>query len=361
MSTRRDRCGEAVLARLASSLVLVLLGWISVGCDKVQLPQVGQQPAAAAGAAAGGATPADVAPAVQAPNPAALPAVDAKPDAKAIVAAFLQKVATPGEIEDADLIKVTQVTEGLEQIQELNLAGSKVTDVGAATLSKFPKLVKVRLSGAPVTNAGIKVVNDMPELRVLSLGHTRVDDQGMATLAAHKGLRELVINNISLTDLGLKELENLDELEVLDISGTMIRGEGFIRFKGHKHLRVLHAQHTPLHNDALKYLANCPIEDLNVDVTSLSDVAMLSIGKMNKMQRLSMEFCSVTDAGINKMGLMKDLESISLRNNSGVSNLLFAKLQKCKNLKQVNVIGTRITASDVAKLVKLIPGVKVAI
>lgn len=348
-------------SRPAVSVILGAALMVLVGCDKIQIPQMGQQPAAAPTTPAPGAAPA----AQVAPNaPAA--GVDgiaqtAKPDPKAVVAAFLEKANTLGAIEDQDLLKVTELTEGLEDVKELKLAGDKITDAGVARLSKFPKLANLDLSTTRVTNDGIAVIKDMPELRSLGLGHTAIDDRSMGLIGQQIALKELVLSKTSVSDFGLAQLADLENLEVLDISDTRMTGSGFEKFRKNKHLRVLRCQHSAIQNEAYKYLANCPIEELNADVTGLNDTGFIFIAKMSKMQRLSAEFCGVTDLSVNKMVVMKDLESVSFRNNSGISAVLFNKLVKCKKLKSVNAVGTRINGTDVAKLAKLLPGCKVSI
>lgn len=345
------------------SAVLVLLclvgGLVVAGCDKIQIPQMGQQPAATATTPAAGVAPA----AQAAPDSTSVPANAAvqtgTPDPKAVVAAFLDKASKPGQIEDQDLLKVTELTSGLEEVKELRLTGDKITDAGVARLSKFPKLANLDLSTTRVTNDGIAVIKDMPELRSLGLGYTAIDDRSMGLVGQQTGLTELNLAKTSVTDFGLGELGDLENLEVLDISSTGITGAGFDKFKKNKHLRVLRAQHSAIQNEALKYLTNCPIEELNLDVTGISDPGFIYVARMSKMQRLSVEFCGVSDLSINKMVVMKDLESISFRNNARVSSLLFNKLVKCKNLKSVNAAGTMITATDAAKLMKLLPGCKV--
>lgn len=349
-------CGSrtAVAVYLSMAFALVI-----AGCDKIQIPQMGQQPAAAPTTPVAGAAPA----AQAAPNSTSAtvdgPVQTGKPDPKAVVAAFLDKASKTGQIEDQDLLTVTELTEGLEEVKELRLAGDKITDAGVARLSKFPKLANLDLSTTRVTNDGIAVIKDMPELRSLGLAFTEINDKSMGLVGQQTGLKELNLAKTGVTDFGLSELGDLDNLEVLDISSTGITGAGFEKFKKNKKLRVLRAQHSAIQNEALKYLTQCPIEELNLDVTGISDPGFIYVARMSKMKRLSVEFCGVSDLSVNKMVVMKDLETVSFRNNARVSSLLFNKLVKCKNLKSVNAAGTMITATDAAKLMKLLPNCKV--
>ncbi len=349
------------LPRFVPALLLSFaIALLAAGCDKIKIPDLGQGPAAAPPApTAGGTAPGAQAASNAAPAPVVAPPQMAKPDPKAVVSAFLEKGKTLGAYQDEDLLKVTELTEGLEEVKELKLLGSTITDKGVATLSKFPKLAAVDLSTSLVTNEGIAVISDMPALESLVLRKTAIDDRAMPIIGKKVGLKEIVLAETSVDDVGLAELGDLEDLEVLDISSSGVNGRAFEKFKNHKKLRVVLGQHSHIDNDSLKWLATCPIEELNLDVAGINDQGMLHIGKMKHMKKLSLEFCGVSDISIAKMGPMKDLEYIGLRQNNGVTGRLFNKLVNCKQLKVVNAVGTSISSADIVKLNKILPNVKV--
>ncbi len=364
MPTRRDTNHHCTHPIALPTILIALLSLLAAGCDKIQIPEVGQQAAPVAPPApttAGGPVAGQAAPVAQAPTPVpAAPA--AKPDSKAVVDAFLAK-AKSSPLTDIDLMQITDIEglEHLEDVQELNLLGAGVTNTGVARLTKFPKLAKLDLSTGGVTNEGLKVIKDLPELRSLSLNHVlAVDDLTMSTIAANPGIKELYLDSTHITDVGLNELEKLENLEVLNISSTSITGAGFERFKGHKHLRSVIAQRSQLKDDALKYLLGSPIEVLEIDMSGVTDMGMVHIGKMKNLKRLSMGFSNISDFGIRKLGVMKNLEYVNARNCGGISNLLFEKLKTCKNLKYVCVTGTGVTPAACVIMKKLIPGCEIA-
>ena len=354
MSTRRDPYHHAG-TRLASPVALfALMGLLAAGCDKIQIPQMGDAQQAAPPAPVA-APPAPIAP-VEMPI-----AEPAKPDHKAAVEAFLTKAKTTG-LTDADLLAITELegVEGLDQVSELRLSGVEITDAGVSRLGKFNKLARLDMSSSKVTNNGIQVIKDLPELESLKLTQTSADDRIMPVIAAHPGIKELVLSSTSLTDFGLNELEKMQELESLDISSTGINGIGFEHFKGSKKFKSLIARKTGFQGEALKFLVNCPMEVLELDETAITDKSMKYVGRMKNLKRLSIGFTGITDYGINQLGVMKDLEYVNVRNDAKISNLLFKKLMTCKNLKYVCTNGTMISNADCAKLMKLIPGVEIA-
>lgn len=323
------------------------------GCDKIQIPQIGNEPAAPAGVA--GSTP-------NTPNPFAPvtpPPEVPKATSKEIIAAFIKKAGQTGGVGDKDLIEVTQLTEGLEVVTELTLTGAQVTNVGVATLAKFPKLSKVSLTSTLVNDDGLGVIKDMPELRSLDLGKTTVGDKGLDVVGDRVELEELFLAQTPVTDAGLKQLSKLHQLEVLDLSETKFSGTGLEHLRSNKKLRVFRAHHSTMNPESLKFLMGCPIEELNLDAAGVNDAGMQFIGKMTKLKKLNLAFCFVTNNGVAKMGFMKDLESISVRNNPAISNLLFEKIKKCKKLKTVDIVGSGISVADAELLEKMIPGLSV--
>ncbi len=354
MPTRHYAYNLSATRNVVPALLIVAVACLAAGCDKIQIPEVGQQAAPAVAPVAPVAAP------VQAPVEAPKAVTAPPPDPKAAVTAFLKKSKTEVLL-DRDLVEITSAegAEGFELVEELHLGGQGITDEGVSRLSKFSKLNKLELAGSKVTVAGLEVIKELPELQFLGLNNTQTDDRIMSTIAAHPGIKELYLASTAVTDVGLNELEKLDDLEVLDITSTGITGAGFQRFKGHKHLRSLIAQRSGLQNEALKFLVGCPIEVLEIDMSGVSDPGMIHVGKMKQLKRLSFGFSSISDAGIQKLGVMKDLEYVNARNCAMVSSLLFKKLMTCKKLTYVCVVGTRITATDCANLKKLIPACEI--
>lgn len=349
--------------KVAVGLILAFGGLMLGGCDKVQIPGIGGPAAAPAAPAPVAASPAPAAqPAPQQPTLAPPTTMELpKKDGKTAVKSFLEKAKGVGNIEDADLLTVSEVTEGLEAVEKLELPGAKVTDKGIAVLSKFPRLTSVNITSTQVTNEGIKVFASMPLLEELALSGTKVTDVGVASISDHPSLKSVRLANTAITDESLAMLDKMANLEVLDISYTPVTGAGFEKFRGNKKLRVLYAQHSGIQPGAFKFLKGAPIEDLNVDVTGTNDLAMLSIGTFKKLKNLKMEFCGgITDFGMAKLTGLKDLETLSVRNVESLTSRSLLPLKSCKKLKSLNIVGTRIPQSEAMGFRKIIgPGLKI--
>lgn len=346
---------ESPFTRLrCAAMIALCTGFaILVGCDKLQMPQMAQPAANPVVPANTGVPAAMPTQPVKSIDP---PAPPAKASAQEIVAAFLEKASKPGGVNDKDLIDVTELTEGLDSVTELRLSGAGITDAGIIRLNRFPKLVNLDLSASGVTEVGIAVLKDLPDLRTLGLGYSMIGDTAMKQVGALNELTELNLAKTAVSDLGVAELGKLNKLEVLDISEAAgITGTFFQNLKTNKKLRVLRAHHTVIRPEAIQFLVNCPIEELNLEATPMNDLAMVSINKLDTLKILNLGHCGITDDGIRKMVVMKDLETVSFRNNAGISSFLFNKLMRSKKLKSIDVSGTRIKEADVAKLNKILP------
>jgi hypothetical protein len=65
---------------------------------------------------------------------------------------------------------------------------------------------RLKLSGTPITDAGLKELKDLSNLAQLELRKTAVTDQGVKELKGFKNLRHLDLGETKITDAGLKEL-----------------------------------------------------------------------------------------------------------------------------------------------------------
>jgi YHS domain-containing protein len=109
-----------------------------------------------------------------------------------------------GEVADAQLAMLTPVA---PQVYELNLAGSKVTDAGLATLAQLPNLRRLHLEKTAVTDAGLAHLKGLANLEYLNLYATGVTDAGLAHLAGLKNLRNVYLWQTKVTAEGAANLK----------------------------------------------------------------------------------------------------------------------------------------------------------
>lgn len=89
----------------------------------------------------------------------------------------------------------------------VDLARTKVTDAGLATIGKMTNLERLHLENTAVTDAGLAQLSGLTKLEYLNLYGTKVTDAGIAKLAANKGLKKLFVWQTAVTKDAATKLE----------------------------------------------------------------------------------------------------------------------------------------------------------
>ena len=109
-----------------------------------------------------------------------------------------------GDVADAQLALLEPIA---QQVYELNLAGSKVTDGGLANLAKLTNLRRLHLEKTAITDAGMAHLKGLANLEYLNLYGTAVTDAGLANLAGMKNLKNLYLWQTKVTADGAASLK----------------------------------------------------------------------------------------------------------------------------------------------------------
>lgn len=101
---------------------------------------------------------------------------------------ILRTASAPGRCDDAVLAKLAPLA---PLIVEAELARTKITDAGLATLGRFANLRALDLTRTAVTSAGLAQLDGLKKLEALNLTDTAVDDAGVAKVKALPELKRL--------------------------------------------------------------------------------------------------------------------------------------------------------------------------
>ena len=103
----------------------------------------------------------------------------------------------------------------------------KGTDESLKQVAVLTKMRVLKLDAASkITDAGLKELTGLKQLRDPGLGSTQVTDAGLKQLTALKDLEKLNLNFTKVTDAGLKDLATLTKLELLGLSFTQVTKDG---------------------------------------------------------------------------------------------------------------------------------------
>ncbi len=95
-----------------------------------------------------------------------------------------------------------------EQVTELRLHSTQVTDSGLRHLASLKNLEVLALSGClGVGDPGLKNLAAHQKLEYLNLNHTSVSDAGMKHLASIKSLKHVQLGQTKVTAAGVRELQ----------------------------------------------------------------------------------------------------------------------------------------------------------
>jgi uncharacterized protein YjbI with pentapeptide repeats len=141
-----------------------------------------------------------------------------------------------------------------DDVVEVKLAASKVTDEGLLQLAGLRRLHTLDLSSTGVTDAGLVHLQEINNLQKLNLYGTKITGAGLAHLRGRAGLRWLNLNRTRLTDEGLSHLEGLTGLEEIYLDGTQITDAGLAHLKGMAGLRSIWLNDTVVTDDGLARL-----------------------------------------------------------------------------------------------------------
>ena len=93
-----------------------------------------------------------------------------------------------------------------ENIAQLDLGRTKITDAGLKTVAQLPRLAQLDLRQTSVTDAGLEALTKLKNLQSLNLYGTQVTDAGLKQLAAVKSLKIVYLWGSKATDAGAKQL-----------------------------------------------------------------------------------------------------------------------------------------------------------
>lgn len=221
-----------------------------------------------------------------------------------------------------------------------------VTDTSLLQLTDIQNLEKLRIPGSLVTNAGLKNLRPHTSLKEIDLSLTQVTDDGLDELLQLPNLETVSLFGANITDNGVEKLVRLPKLKSLKIGYTKVTDACF------NHLTV------------------GDIEELSICGTAVTDDGLVKVGQLGGLQRLKkldLHDCKVSDRGVAALKALPELASLQL--NGKITDAAVTDLAAIKKLTYLNVEPSRmvhddfqrstITALGIARLRALRPGLRI--
>jgi WD40 repeat protein len=235
--------------------------------------------------------------------------------------------------------------EGLDELANLQLGGTRIGDAGLAHVGKLESLEQLGLASSKVTDAGLPQLAGLKQLRLLNLSYCRISDAGLKPLAGLSALESLELNDgyalnervSNITGSGLRHLAKLSKLRMLDLDHTKVNDEGLSHLAPLSQLESLSLHGTKISDAAAKHFGRFKnLETLDVEDTQVGDEVMKAVSQLGKLEDLTIEETQVTDTGLAHLAQLKNLKSLWLED----SKVTYEGVQRLrKTLPELDVEG----------------------
>ena len=234
-------------------------------------------------------------------------------------------------ISDVGLLRL----KGLTALQELDLSGSPITDLGLETIGSFKTLRKLTLPGTHVTGAGLVHLVGDKKLVDLDLSRCPVTDTSLDPVRGLVTLTTLRLNSTAVTDAGLEALKPLVALKEIYLADTRVTGAGLTNLKRMEQLTALDLSQTPINNKTMQ-----------------------AIGELKKLRQLKLNWSTVSDLGVANLKDSYLLNEVGLR-GTDLTDYNIEMLGKLRGIKQLDMRETDVTPSGVEELKKTLKSTKI--
>ena len=207
----------------------------------------------------------------------------------------------------------------LKNLKELKfISCPEISPATLAVLHYLPKLERLIINDCP----GINALVSLGECK--SLKHIGLSDNDEFDFNQLKHLERLAsLTSVDLKDnpylenRHLKQLARASQIVELDVSNCQeISDEGLIAIANNKRLTRLTAYGCDkITGSVLESLTECPLEDLNLSYTSLTDETIQSVAKLTTVKDLALSAIEgIAPESLDLFNSLKDLERLYLQN-----------------------------------------------
>jgi hypothetical protein len=175
----------------------------------------------------------------------------------------------------------------------------------AVDRNQSQSVVTINRNGIPTTDDDLdRLLADHRDVEDLQLSGTSITDVGLARLQGLNRLHWLNISLTSITDAGLAQLRRLPSLQSIDLWRTGISDNGLRHLKGLPSLQDLFLGEGPggpglLSDAGIANLAEIrTLRSLHLAGAPYTEAALVHLKRIRGLRRLSLELSKLGDAGL---------------------------------------------------------------
>ncbi len=285
------------------------------------------------------------------------------------------------------------------QDNHLNLKDAHISNDWLSCLCHFPELQSLDLDGTSISDAGLKHLYTLKNLRLLNLHDTRVTDQGVVALEKaipnlltvnrltdlearqmrlereirlRHGRMEIkrfrsgqprIIVYFSASDITTKQLSTVkcfDVVHELSLAGLrQIDDEGIGRLENATQLQSLNLRRTSVTGKGLKSISKLKeIQKLMLAETRLVNSELVHLKDLKSLEQLDIGINSIDDEGVAHLKGLTNLRELRL-DSTRVSDKSVETLRTLTGLKKLDLRQTRFTSEGIESLKKALPDAEI--
>lgn len=202
---------------------------------------------------------------------------------------------------------------GMPDLETVYISESDVTAKGIAHIAGLTKLKDLGLWDTKVESiASLSGLVNLEKLGIYPEFDTELPDDALASLANFTKLQDLYLSNEAISDATVKRLSNLKDLRKLDITvGNVEDEESLAALAGLKQLKSLSFHGGKLSDAVLRHLAGLEnLETLNFHVDRGTGDGFKHLQGLGALKYVYINGKAVTDDGIAHLSTLKGLRTI---------------------------------------------------
>ena len=228
------------------------------------------------------------------------------------------------------------------------------TDATLAQLAGVKTWREILVNGSPITNDGLRLLSDQPELRFLQLDGTRVTDVGMKYLRRLARLEELYLAADDIDGSGLVELEQIRLRKLVVSPGPTRRiGDACLDAVGRlRDLSELDIASPRITDFGLWHLQSLDLRKFLIHSPAVTGVGLGVIQKWPNLEQLTLIDVPLSDSRLESICKLTRISVLELRNTK-VTDRGLAMLKRLPALSSLELVGDHLTNSCHSALLEL--------
>jgi hypothetical protein len=167
-------------------------------------------------------------------------------------------------------------------------------------------------NGFVASDVDLKQIEDLVEVEDLNLAGTAVTDSGLATLCGLRKLKSLIISETAIGDDGLEHLARIESLELLNLDNTHVADAGLAHLRRLAGLHYLHLSGTRVGDTGMMHLRNADLKIIGLRRTQIGDIGLAHLAQMANLETLDISATEVGDAGLPHLRQLSKLRSLHM-------------------------------------------------